>query len=106
VAWEALALRLGIQQATLPTNAGYPQPWQPDVVAGDRNRALYIEAHRLREAKMPLEQALAVLQVRWERNYQSGGQSWQEAERTIRSAYRKEWRGLELGRDELGLLEA
>lgn len=103
-AWDALAARLGITQSA-PANAGYPRAWQATVDAGDRNKALYIEAHRLREAKMPLEQALNILQVRWEQSYAPGGQSWQEVEATIRSAYRKAlWPGLEGKRNELDLL--
>lgn len=107
-AWDALAARLGIAPPAggTPPNAGYPHPWQDQVLEGDRNKALYVEAQHLRSASMPLEEALQILQVRWERSYELGGQAWPEVERTIRSAYRKPvWPGLEGGRDELNLLD-
>lgn len=88
-------------------HAGYPQPWQEVVPLHERNQTLYIEAHRLREARMPLEQALGLLLARVGQNYTPGGFSREEAEATIRSAYAK---GLPpsteigTGNDESGLL--
>ena len=68
--------------------AGYPKPWAAAVPEGQRNQSLYIEAHRLREAGMPLEEALEVLAARVAQGY-APGLSQAEAGATIGSAYRK-----------------
>jgi hypothetical protein len=86
VIWTALSARLGVEIPVAPTRV---TTWQPKVVKEQRNTTIYTEAHRLREAGMPLEIALGVLQSRWERDYEQGEQTWYEVERTIRSAYRK-----------------
>ena len=75
--------------------AGYPKPWASSVPEGARNQSLFVEAHRLREAGMPLEEALGVLAARIARGY-APGFSWAEAEATIRSAYRKGVDGYEI----------
>ena len=100
-AWDALAKRLGIRE-TAPSNSGYPTAWRETVPREQRNKSIYIEAHRLREAWMPMENALRILQVRWEEDYEQGGQAWREVEATIKSAYSKgiPWKGLEVDRDE------
>ena len=89
-AWASLAKHLGIEAVATPANgsAGYPSPWQPTVVKGDRNRAAYVEAKRLCDARMPLDQALDVVRMRYEQNYESGDIGWKEIEMTVRSAYR------------------
>ena len=69
--------------------AGYPRPWNPSVPKGERNQTLYIEAHKLREAGMPLDQATAVLQERFKQFYAPGDVGWNEVQATIASAYRK-----------------
>lgn len=79
-----LQLPLGGDQA-----ANYPSAWRDQVPKEERNNSLYIEAHRLREAGMPLDQAIDMLQLRIEQRYASGEFSWHEAKRTIESAYRK-----------------
>lgn len=80
------ALTVAPEQATLG-EAGYPRPWQPEVGEGERNNAAYIEAHKLREAGLELEQALEMMKGRL-RQY-APGLEWLEVERTVRSAYRK-----------------
>lgn len=89
-AWESIASRLNIAELR-PANgaAGYPSPWQTVVHKEERNKSIYVEAHKLRDAAMPVDQAIAVLRVRWEQAYERGDMNWQEVERTIRSAYQK-----------------
>jgi hypothetical protein len=67
----------------------FPAPWQPDVAKDFRNKSLYVEAHRLREAKMPYHDALETLMLRVEHHYADGDFSRREIERTVQSAYRK-----------------
>lgn len=86
-AWEGLADRLGVVMEV--QSAGYPPPWQEHVGDGERNQSAYVEAHRLREAGLPLPQALAFMEHRWLTYYQAGGQDWLEIERTVQSAYKK-----------------
>ena len=69
--------------------AGYPKPWLPQVETGDRNKALFVEAHRLREARMPIEQAIPILKERFNQAYDQGGVDEQEIINTISSAYSK-----------------
>jgi hypothetical protein len=84
-AWAAIAEALQIQQP----QTSKQKIWQPRVETESRNNTMYREAHSLREAGLPLENALKLLRVRWEEDYQQGDQGWQEIENTIRSAYRK-----------------
>ena len=86
-AWEGLAAALGIVMEH--QRAGYPPPWQEHVPDGERNQSAFMEAHRLREAGLSYALALEHLRFRWETHYQQGGQTWEQIERTIRSAYRK-----------------
>ena len=79
-------------QITVPTGtltSGYPQPWAPAVHEEQRNNTAYIEAHRLREAGMPLEEALRVMEARFGAAYDKQGIAWPEIARTVRSAYQK-----------------
>lgn len=88
-AWLSISRRLGCEEAgEQRQGAGYPKPWAKQVGVGDRNKAIYVEAHRLREAGMPLMQAVEYMRVRWDASYAHEDASWQEAEGTIRSAYR------------------
>lgn len=89
-AWESIASRLNIIELR-PANggAGYPSPWQPQVHKEERNKSIYVEAHKLREAAMPVDQAIDILRLRWEQAYEKGDMAWHEVERTIRSAYQK-----------------
>ncbi len=73
----------------MPQGAGFPSPWNENVPKDIRNKAAYIEAHRLREAKMPLAQALAVMSARFSVAYAKGDIEWREIESTVRSAYKK-----------------
>lgn len=90
--WQRIAEAL---QVTAPdtsdgrTASGYPAPWQPSVLEGDRNNAIYVEASRLCDAGLTLEQAYAHMKIRVETAYQKGI-GWLEVQRTIRSAYRKQ----------------
>ena len=86
-AWESIARHIGAE-VLVSQGAGYPSPWQPRVVAGDRNRTMFIEARRLCDARMPLETALELLRLRFESCYEHDDTSWREMEQTIRSAYR------------------
>ena len=67
---------------------GYPAPWRETVLEGRRNNALFVESCRLAEAGMPLGSALATMMARLELAY-VGRVDRGEAERTIRSAYRR-----------------
>lgn len=86
-AWLSIEKRLGIEP---PTEAAqnYPKPWGITVPAGERNRAAFVEACRLREAGMPFEQARELMQSRFNQAYEPG-ESWHAIEKTIRSAYRR-----------------
>ena len=86
-AWLSIAHALGVEMPE--GNGGYPRPWQPAVPQGQRNGSAYIEAHKLREAGMPLEQALEVMRLRVEAFYAPGDMRIEEALATVRSAYRK-----------------
>ena len=92
-AWEPIVTRLGIEMpspaAERTNGAGYPTPWQGNVPAGERNKAMYREAHQLKRAGMGQDEALAVLRSRWESSYEGGESSWEEMAATIASAYRK-----------------
>jgi len=89
VAWTGLARMLAIQTEPAGNGQSYPKPWQEKVVAGDRNKSAYIEAHFLRGAGMPLGLALRIMQLRWESDYEKGETDWQEISRTVESAYVK-----------------
>jgi len=97
--------RLGLALSD-SAGAGFPEPWQPTVAKEGRNNAAYIEAHKLREAGMALEQAIGVMQSRFDHDYEKGDITWGEVETTVRSAYRKGEITYphEGGRNELGLL--
>lgn len=100
-AWQALAHRLGVVSDTASTEA--PETWQPLVQKDHRNNTLYVEAHKLREAGMGYEQAVEILRLRWEHQYEQGGMGWLEVERTIKSAYRKPVPEATHGRDAYNL---
>ena len=88
VAWNRLATWLGVTSVTGEEGMGYPKPWAEEVDEGERNKSLYVEAHRLREAGLSLAMAKDIIKTRLQLHYQDGV-SWHEAERTIESAYRK-----------------
>ena len=88
-AWMRLKPYLGIGPPQEHQKSTRNHVWAEEVPADHRNNTMYLEAHRLREAGIPLEQALEHLQIRWERHYQAGNLSWKELDATIRSAYRK-----------------
>ena len=56
---------------------------------GERDKAAYIEAHKLREAGIPLDQAREIMRLRAEAYYQKDGLQVGEILRTVESAYRK-----------------
>jgi hypothetical protein len=85
-AWLSLASRLPIEMPAASSSAGYPHAWAEHVEAGERNNALFIEACKLREAQMPMDEALEIIKARIETGYDPG-MSWREVERTVRSAY-------------------
>lgn len=91
LAWLSLCRRLNIKNVQSPKDrrANYPPAWQGDVPKGERNKAVYIEAHRLREAGLPLADALDIMQMRVEHHYTQGGMTWSEMQATVQSAYRK-----------------
>ena len=64
--------------------------WQPEVAVNTRNDTLYVEAHRLREAGMPFQEALALLITRVGQSYQNSTDIPEsEIRATVASAYRK-----------------
>ena len=71
------------------TGKRYPEPWQEEVKGGERNESAYIEAHRLRETGMPLDQALEHMYIRFKNHYEQQGIIWEEIKRTVESAYMK-----------------
>ena len=77
--------------------AGYPKPWLEHVPKGERNKAVYIEAHKLREAGLHQEAAVEMLWGRVKAQYEAGEMGYTEYLNTVRSAYRKgaESHGLE-----------
>lgn len=85
-AWKGIARIIGVEPGE---SENFPHPWQRTVPAQQRNKSAYIEAHKLREARMPLEDALRIMQVRWHQDYEKGEQTWDEVARTIESAYQK-----------------
>ena len=89
-AWDSLALRLGVGMpaAGTPSDANYPHPWEVSVPEGDRNKAAFVEGCRLREAGVPIAQALQLMRARFEAAY-AGTIQWWEMERTIKSAYQR-----------------
>lgn len=87
--WAEVAELTGVGAAIRSAGgaAGYPEPWKENVSVGERNRAAFVEACKLREARMPFEQAIDVMRVRWQQSYEAGGQGWNEMLATVRSAY-------------------
>jgi hypothetical protein len=88
-AWDSIWPRVGVELLSGGATAGYPKPWQDAVTQGERDQAAYIEGHKLREAGIPLGQALDLMRLRFEQAYDKAGMSWGEIERTIVSAYTK-----------------
>ena len=94
-AWEFIVNCLTASGDRLQLNADaftskrYPEPWQETVKGGERNESAYVEAHQLREAKMPLDKALKVMHVRFKEDYEQQGITWEEIKRTVESAYMK-----------------
>ena len=88
-AWERVARLLGIPTSPATPTAPHIPAWSPFVPKDHRNNTLYIEAHRLREAGLSLELALDHLRHRFETRYEVGEFTWEECERTIKSAYQK-----------------
>jgi hypothetical protein len=96
--WELLDHRLRYlhpdrYQSAPSKEAGASQgttPWKEQVSDGSRNNTLYVEAHKLREAGMPLQEAVAILTARIRQSYEGGSQiPEQEIRQTVASAYRK-----------------
>ena len=71
------------------TGKRYPEPWQEVVKGGERNESAYVEAHRLRETGMLLDQALKLMYARFKEDYDQQGITWEEIKRTVESAYVK-----------------
>ena len=88
-AWGQVAKLLGVNQEMPPASPAGVPAWSPFVPKDHRNNTLYVEAHRLREAGLSLELALDHLRHRFETRYESGELTWEECEKTIKSAYRK-----------------
>ena len=81
--------QFAMPQQQVLAGAGYPSPWGPEVQGGSRNQAAYVEASRLRDARMPLDGAVDLMRSRYDLSYEKGGMSWHEIENTIKSAYRR-----------------
>ena len=69
------------------TGKRYPKPWEDVVPEGQRNESAYVEAHRLRESGMLLDQALKIMHARFKADYAQQGITWEEIKRTVESAY-------------------
>ncbi len=100
VFWELIDARLQylhpLEYVPTPVNAkgtAATDPratWAATVPDGSRNDTLYVEAHRLREAGMGLNEATDILTARIRRSYEAGHEmSDHEIRATISSAYRK-----------------
>lgn len=88
-AWESIARRMGIEVTRKATSA-YPRAWKDSVSEGDRNKAIYVESCRLREAGMPIQSAIQTMRARVAAAFENGvGLSDSEIVRTVRSAYRE-----------------
>ena len=74
---------------SMPTNSGYPQPWAIHVPEGQRNDSIFTEAHKMRKADIPMDEAEKLLKLRVETSYE-GHMTEKEIEDTVRSAYKKE----------------
>lgn len=84
--WLSICSKFSI---LMPHNQGnYPTPWQAKVGKGERNKSIYVEAHKLREAGLSYDVALEIMIARLQQHYEDGDMAWREAERTIQSAYR------------------
>lgn len=105
--WSELLRSAGLMPYTASLNTlglassspGYPKPWAQTVGAGERNHSLFIEAATLKDAGMPFDEALALMQLRFGKSYEQGGLLWREAARTIRSAFNRPVR-VSTGQDE------
>lgn len=87
--WLSICRQLDIEMPSTDRCSDFPRPWQPHVEKGERNKAVYIEAHKLREAGLAYEPALEIMAARLGLHYTDGDMAWREAKRTIESAYRK-----------------
>lgn len=88
-AWLSLCRHMGIEQEPAGVQANYPKAWQETVPIESRNKAAYIEAHKLREAGLSLEQAKATMAARFDSAYEKGQITLAEILRTVESAYSK-----------------
>lgn len=89
-AWASIASKLGILAVVRQgySATGFPSAWLVNVPEGERNKAVYVEAHRLREAGMPLDSAIDTMLARVQRAYENGVElSEREVRRTVLSAY-------------------
>jgi hypothetical protein len=88
--WHEIARYAGLQRGSSAQLGGnYPPPWQEHVPKDGRNKAIYVEAHQLREAGVPLQTTFEFLKWRFDNAYEHEEIEWQELERTIQSAYVK-----------------
>ena len=85
LAWEQICNVLDLRY--VKRTSAYPEPWQDSVPEGSRNNTAFREAHRLREAGIPVTQALDIMAFTI--NRYATGMPWSELERTVRSAYSK-----------------
>lgn len=89
-AWEAISQSMGVEasESQHRGSSGYPSPWKETLSEGERNNAVYVEACRLAEAKMPLDAAISTMLVRVKQAYQGTVDEYATI-RTIRSAYHR-----------------
>lgn len=94
-AWDAIAHGMAVEGADSKgrsggkgSSHGYPSPWADRILEGSRNNAVYVEACRLAEAKMPLDSAIATMLARLSVAAE-GRIDERSMVATIRSAYRK-----------------
>ena len=68
--------------------AGYPTSWAARVSHGERNDACFYESSCLKDARVPMEQAWAIMQTRINQSYDPP-LDWRDLRRTFESAYRR-----------------
>lgn len=89
-AWLPIAATMGITGAKTHRigSAGYPSAWKETLAEGERNNAVYVEACRLAEARMPLDSAISTMLARVRVAY-AGVLDERGIVATVRSAYRR-----------------
>lgn len=86
-AWAVIERVLGVERIDNTTLSGYPRAWA-SIAPGDRNNQVYMDAHALCRAGMPIGEAEELLVLRF-RSEMNNGFTEHELRRTVQSAYLK-----------------